>query len=173
MATLAHGSGLVAKAYVMTPSFRTGVRSNPEGTRTSAGGRVGSRAEAAPALFRLLSDSALYRAAFTGCRVPLAIAEASASGAVIVGVNPAFERRFGVGETEARGRSLTTVLCRGDRDAESALFTGPVERARLKLWCKDGTPMEMDVSVGAVRDASGRQTHWILSFDGGAGPALP
>jgi len=134
---------------------------------------VGTRVDPAPALFRLLSDSALYRAAFAGCRVPLAIVEATASGPLIVGVNSAFERRFGVGENEARGRSLTTVLCRGDRDAGSALFSGPVERARLKLWCKDGTPAEMDVSVGAVRDASGRQTHWILSFDGGAGPALP
>ena len=134
---------------------------------------MGTRTDPAPALFRLLSDSALYRAAFAGCRVPLAIVEASASGAVIIGVNPAFERRFGVGETEARGRSLTTVLCHGDRDAESTLFTAPVERARLKLWCKDGTPAETDVSVGPVSDASGRQTHWILSFDAGAGPALP
>jgi PAS domain S-box-containing protein len=157
----------------MTPTFRSGPRASPEGAKTSAGGRAGARVDAAPALFRLLSDSALYRAAFVGCRVPLAIVEASASGAVLVGVNPAFERRFGLSEAEVRSRSLAMVLCRGDREAESALFTGPIERVRLKLWCKDGTPTEMDVSVGAVRDASGRQTHWILSFDGCAEPVLP
>jgi len=163
IAFLARRTALVAKAYVMTPIHKSGLRVGPEGARTAAGGRAAPR-DAAPALFRLLSDSALYRAAFAACRVPLAIVEASASGRTFASINPAFERRFGLAEADVRGRSFATALCRGDRDAETALFTEPVARARIKLWCKDGTPIEMDASVGAVRDATGRQTHWVVAF---------
>ena len=153
----------MAKERVMSPIYRSGLRAGPEAARTAAGGRAAAR-DAAPALFRLLSDSALYRAAFAACRVPQAIVEASASGRTLVSINPAFERRFGLTEVEVRGRTFASALCRGDRDAEAALFNAPVARARIKVWCKDGTPIELDASVGAVRDAAGRQTHWVVAF---------
>ena len=147
----------------MTPIYRSGLRAGPEGARVAAGGRAAPR-EAAPALFRLLSDSALYRAAFAACRVPLTIVEASASGRILVYVNPAFERRFGLTEADVRGRPFATALCHGDRDSEATLFSEPVARARIKVWCKDGKPVELDASVGAVRDAAGQQTHWVVAF---------
>jgi len=172
-APLARRGALVAKAYVMTPIHRSGPRSSPEGMRASAGGRAAPPRDTAPALFRLLSDSALYRAAFAACRVPMAIVEASASGRTFASINPAFEQRFGLAEAEVRGRPFATALCHGDRDAETALFSEPVARAPIRLWCKNGTPIEMDVSVGAVRDASGRHTHWVISFEGRGDSLLP
>lgn len=129
----------------------------------AAGGRAAPR-EAAPALFRLLSDSALYRAAFAACRVPLAIVEASASGRILAYTNPAFERRFGLTEADVRGRPFATALCHGNSDAEKTLFGEPVARALIKVWRKDGKPVELDASVGAVRDAAGKHTHWVVAF---------
>jgi PAS domain S-box-containing protein len=169
IAFLACSAAVVAKAQGMTQVYKSGLRACPETAR--AGGRVAAR-DAAPALFRLLSDSALYRAAFAACRVPLAIVEASASGKTIASVNPAFERRFGLAETEVSGRPFATALCRGDLDAESALFSEEASCAQVKLWRKDGTSIEMDASVGAVRDESGRQTHWVVAF-AEDGPAEP
>ena len=157
----------------MTPIHRSGPRSGPEGIRASAGGRAALPRDTAPALFKLLSDSALYRAAFAACRVPMAIVEASASVRTFACVNAAFERRFGFAETEVRGRSFAAALCHGDRDAEEMLFAEPVARARIRVWCKDGTPLELDASVGAVRDASGRHTHWVISFEDRGDSLLP
>lgn len=129
----------------------------------AAGGRAAPR-DAAPALFRLLSDSALYRAAFAACRVPLAIVEASAAGRILVYVNPAFERRLGLAEADVRGRPFAAALCHGDRDTEATLFSEPVACARVKVRRKDGKPVELDASVGAVRDTAGRHTHWVVAF---------
>ena len=52
--------------------------------------------EAAPALYRLLTDSALSRAALGACGIPLAILDARIPARSVTYVNPAFETFFGV-----------------------------------------------------------------------------
>ena len=65
-----------------------------------------ARTEPAPALFRLLSDSALSRAALGACGIPLAILDAAAPARSVTYVNPAFEGFFGFHPGEALGRPL-------------------------------------------------------------------
>ena len=48
----------------------------------------GPKQPAAPALARLLSDSALSRAALAACGFPLALADATAKGRPLTYVNP-------------------------------------------------------------------------------------
>ena len=55
----------------------------------------------APALARLLSDSALSRAALAACGFPVALADAAAKGRPLTYVNPAFETYFGYRAEEA------------------------------------------------------------------------
>ena len=52
----------------------------------------GRPAQPAPALAKLLSDSALSRAALAVCGFPVALADASAKGRPITYVNSAFEK---------------------------------------------------------------------------------
>lgn len=68
------------------------------------------RIEAAPALFRLLSDSALSRAALGACGFPLAIVDASAPTRPVSHANAAFEGFFGYKPGESLGRPLAALL---------------------------------------------------------------
>lgn len=123
-----------------------------------------SRLEAAPALFRLLSDSALARAALSACGLPLVLLDAAASGRPVTLANPAFEAFFGYSEADARGRSLVELLLRGDEDAAGRLFDDAESRWRLRAWRKDGTPLHVEAAVGAIRGSEGQVTHWVLAF---------
>jgi PAS domain S-box-containing protein len=90
---------------------------------------------------------------------PLAIISLDADGLVRTW-NPAAERLFGWTGGEIKGRRLPTVpaesqdehqtLCARALDGE--LITG-LEVRRLR---KDGTPVELSISIGALRDADGR-----------------
>jgi len=121
-------------------------------------------ADAAPALFRLLADSALYRAAFAACGYPMAIIDAVANGHPVVQVNAAFERVFGIADADARGKPLVSALFRGDHVALQRLLEKAEERAALRAWCKNGTALDVEASAGAMRDVKGERTHWIVTF---------
>ena len=120
--------------------------------------------EAAPALFRLLADSALYRAAFDCCGYPMAIVDAVTAGCPVVQVNPAFERSFGIPDVEARGKPFSAALCRGDHTAAQKLFASSGVQAALLVWCKDGTQLQVETSLGPVYDVKGTRTHWVVTF---------
>ncbi len=143
---------------------KSGLRFGPEGARIGAGGHAASRNEAAPALFRLLADSALYRAAFAACGFPMALVDASASGRPLVHVNPAFERCFGYSENDVKGRSFASALCHGNEDSIARLLDEPASVAPLKVWRKDGSTVEVDASAGAVHDSGGARTHWLIAL---------
>jgi PAS domain-containing protein len=70
---------------------------------------AGRRPEVAPALFRLLAESALSRAALDACGVPLVLADAAAENAISY-VNRAFEVFFGYRAAEALGRPAANLL---------------------------------------------------------------
>ncbi len=148
----------------MTVVCRSGRYAIPEGRRQSTTGSPARASEVAPALTRLLTDSALYRAAFSGCGVPLAIVDAANSACPVLHVNSAFERAFGIPEAEARGRPFAAALCRDDQQAAERLFTAAGSREPLRVWRKDGTPLEVDASAGPVHDAKGARTHWVVTL---------
>ncbi len=136
----------------------------PERPRSPGAIPLKSRIEAAPALFRLLSDSALSRAALAACGLPLVLLDAEAPGRPITYVNSAFECFFGFRETDARGRGLVELLFRGEDKVAQRLFDEPESRWRLHAWRKDGVPLHVEAAVGGVRGTDGRLTHWVLAF---------
>ncbi|OLE19286.1 MAG: hypothetical protein AUG50_04140 [Betaproteobacteria bacterium 13_1_20CM_3_63_8] len=102
-----------------------------------------ARPNAAPALFRLLSDSSLSRAALSACGLPVVLIDAQSPARAVTYVNPAFAAFFGF-----RDRLL------GDMQA----------RQEIQAWGKDGHARHVEVTVGAIRSVDGRQSHWVLAF---------
>jgi len=125
---------------------------------------VPGRREAAPALFRLLSDSALSRAALSVCGFPLLLVDADAPERPVTYANAAFEEFFGYCEAEVRGRAVVDLLFHGDEAVAQRLFGEPTSRWRLPAWGKNGRALQVEATVGAVRAADGRLTHWVLGI---------
>jgi PAS domain S-box-containing protein len=123
-----------------------------------------SRPDHAPALFRLLSDSALSRAALGCCGVPLALLDANAKGNPFTFTNAAFDAFFGFSEAEAAGRPLADLLFRGDAALVQRLLSEGARRWELTAWGKDGEVRHVEAAVGAVRRADGGLSHWVVAF---------
>ena len=98
-----------------------------------------ARPDVTAALSRLLSDSALWRAALGACPVPVAVLDAGSPERALSYTNAAFESFFGYRRAEAQGRTLAALLFQGDEP--------------LMHRAKD-----------AVRNNEGRVTYWVLSF---------
>ena len=122
-----------------------------------------ARPDAAPALFRLLSDSALSRAAFGACGIPLALLDANAKGRPSTSVNAAFEAFFGHRQGELAGRPLA-ALFRGDEALAERVLSDAERRWELDVRSKDGTLRHVELAFGGLRAADGRLTHWVLAF---------
>ncbi|HTP63270.1 MAG TPA: PAS domain S-box protein [Burkholderiales bacterium] len=118
---------------------------------------------AAPALARLLSDSALSRAALAACGFPVALADAAAKGRPLTYVNPAFESFFGYRADEALGRPAITLLFPEDESAAS-MFNEAPSRVLMRARRKDGVSAEVELSIGMVHGVEGLLTHWVLAF---------
>jgi PAS domain S-box-containing protein len=126
--------------------------------------RKPGRPDTAPALFRLLAESALSRAALGCCGVPVVIMEADAKKARTVSyANAAFESLFGYSGHDLGGRTLAELIFHGDNSLVQRLLDAP-RRWQLTTWSKDGTERPVDVTVAAVRAVDGRLTHWVLAF---------
>ena len=123
---------------------------------------AGGRPEVAPALFRLLSESALSRAALDACGAPLVLVDAARDNAISY-VNRAFEAFFGYRAAEALGRPAARLLF-ADADAAGRLFRTPETQMLLRAQRKDGSPAHVEVAAGAMRGVDGRVTHWVLAF---------
>ena len=122
------------------------------------------RPEAAPALFRLLAESALSRAALGACGFPVAMLDAGGAARKVTYVNSAFAAHFGWREADATGRPLAALLFRGEEAAVQRLLADPGTRRQLTAYGKDGTPRHVELTIGAVRAAEGRLSHWVLAF---------
>src|SRR3954466_11101418 len=114
-----------------------------------------TRPEAAPALFRLISDGALSRAALGACGFPLALLDASGNARPVTYVNPAFEGFFGYRENESLGRSLAALIFRGDDALLHRLLAETQSRWQLRAWDKAGALRHVELSLGAIRNAEG------------------
>jgi len=117
----------------------------------------------APALARLLSDSALSRAALAACGFPVALSDATAKGRPLTYVNPAFESFFGYRADEVLGRPAITLLFPEDESAASMFDEAPV-RLQMRARRKDGITAEVELSIGMVHGIDGHLTHWVLAF---------
>jgi PAS domain S-box-containing protein len=117
----------------------------------------------APALARLLSDSALSRAALAACGFPVALSDASAKGRPLTYVNAAFESFFGYRADEVLGRPLITLLFPED-EAAASMFDEAPARLLMRARRKDGGAAEVELSIGMVHGVDGRLTHWVLAF---------
>lgn len=121
------------------------------------------RPEVAPALFRLLAEAALSRAALDACGLPVALVDAAAPDRRFSYVNNAFESFFGFRAAEALGRPAPALLF-SDLVAAERLFREPAVQMQLRAQRKDGSAAHVEVVVGAVRGVDGRVTHWVLAF---------
>ena len=119
--------------------------------------------KAAPALARLLADSALSRAALAACGFPVALADATAKGKPIVYVNSAFETFFGYRSDEALGRPTITLLFPQD-EAAASMFKEAPARLQMRARRKDGAAAHVELTIGMVHGSDGRMTHWVLAF---------
>jgi PAS domain S-box-containing protein len=121
--------------------------------------------DAAPALFRLLSDSALSRAALGACGIPVAILDATVVSRPVTYVNPAFERFFGYRKSDSLGRSLAALIFHGDEPLLHRLLAqSAASRWQLRSWGRDGGLRHVELALGAVRSEEGRITHWVIGF---------
>jgi PAS domain S-box-containing protein len=123
-----------------------------------------TKPEAAPALYRLLTDSALSRAALGACGFPLAMLDAKAAARSITYVNAAFEGFFGYRTAEALGRPLAALLFHGDEPLVHRLLAESNSRWKLRAWGKDGAVRHIEIALGAVHGADGQLTHWVVAF---------
>jgi PAS domain S-box-containing protein len=120
--------------------------------------------DATSALSRLLSESAMARAALNACGVPLAILDAGQPARPVAYVNPAFEAFFGWRASEALGRGLGALAFRGDEALVHRMFAESTQRRALKAWSRDGALRPVELTLGPVRSPEGRVTHWIAAF---------
>ena len=139
------------------PSVLRGVKDGPRGVKD------GTRAVAAPALARLLSDSALSRAALAACGFPVALADAGTKGRPLTYVNPAFENFFGYRADEVLGRPVITLLF-PEADGAASMFNEAPARVQMHARCKDGARADVELSIGMVHGVDGLLTHWVLAF---------
>lgn len=130
----------------------------PERLRSGA-----TRPDIAPALFRLLAEAALSRAALDACGLPVALADAASPSRPLSYVNQAFETFFGFRAAEALGRPVAALLsC--DPGSGERLFREPAAPVLLQARRKDGSLAHVEARVGTVRGSDGRVTHWVLAF---------
>ena len=111
-------------------------------------------------LEKLLADSALARAALRTCGFPLAIIDAAAADRTVVYANPAFEKFFGL----AADKPFALLVFHGDEALLHRLLAQAPARRDLQVWGKDGRTYNVELTLGAVRDAEGRLTHWTVGF---------
>lgn len=139
--------------------MRAPVQRMAGGHATPAGA---GRLESASALFRLLSDSALSRAALSACGLPIALAEASPEHALTY-ANTAFEAFFGYRPGEAQGAPLETLVALSQEAARRLSGDAPA-RVPATARRKDGTTVNVEVAIGPLHGADGHLTHWVLAF---------
>ena len=123
----------------------------------------GSRPPPAPALARLLADSALSRAALAACGFPVALADATAKGRPLTYVNPSFEAFFGYRAEEVLGRPVITLLF-PEAENSAGMFNEAPARVQIRARRKDGSAADVELSIGMVHGIEGRLTHWVLAF---------
>jgi len=122
------------------------------------------RHESAPALFRLLADSALSRAALASCGAAVAIVDAQDVRWPIAYLNPAFEGLFGYREHEVAGQDLKTLMFDREPGLQDRLLDTVRTPHAARAVHKTGKRFEVEIVLGPVYDSAGQLTHWVMTF---------
>ena len=122
------------------------------------------REDFAPALFRLLSDSVMSRAALAACGAAVAIVDARDAHWPIAYLNPAFERLFGHRDIEAHGRPLLSLILAHAEGVQDQLLEAVRAPHEVRAIHSNGTALDLEILMGPVHDSAGHLTHWVLTF---------
>ncbi|MEW5722662.1 MAG: PAS domain S-box protein, partial [Thermodesulfobacteriota bacterium] len=85
----------------------------------------------------------------------------------ILYVNTSFEKMFGYSRDEVVGRRMTEVLRPGLTGAETAralsetLAEGGTWSGRLPNWTRDGSSVEVEMTISGLRDETGRLVNYV------------
>jgi len=131
--------------------------------RAACTGRTG-RHDLAPALFRLLSDSAMSRAALASCGAAVAIVDAQDSNWPIAYLNPAFEHLFGHRDRDVCGQPLVSLILSREPGMQDLLLEAVQLPHEICAIHKNGTRRDVEIVLGPVYDSGGRLTHWVMTF---------
>jgi PAS domain S-box-containing protein len=131
--------------------------------RAACHGRSG-RPVLAPALFRLLSDSAMSRAALASCGAAVAIVDAQNANWPIAYLNPAFERLFGHRDRDVGGEPLVSLILSREPGMQDLLLEAVQVPHEICATHKNGTQRNVEIVLGPVHDSGGRLTHWVMTF---------
>lgn len=131
--------------------------------RAACNGRV-KRQESAPALFRLLSDSVLSRAALASCGAAVAIVDAQDPRWPIAYLNPAFERLLGYRESEVCDQPLVSLIFKHEPEIEDRLLDAVHAPQELCAVHSSGARLDVEVVLGPVHDSGGQLTHWVMTL---------
>jgi len=137
------------------------LRDAPVG-RAACNGR-GGRQILAPALFRLLSDSAMSRAALASCGAAVAIVDAQDANWPIAYLNPAFEQLFGYRDGDVGGQPLVSLILGRAPDMQNLLLEAVRVPHEICAIHKNGAQLNLEIVLGPVHDSGGRLTHWVLT----------
>ena len=105
----------------------------------------------------------MARSALDACGFPIAILDDSANRPLGY-VNRAFLDFFGCRAEEALGRSLGSLIFRGDEALVHRMLAEQTPRRTAKAWAKDGSPRPVELTLAAVRGNDGRISHWVAAF---------
>ena len=130
----------------------------------NGGARRDTRHTLAPALFRLLSDSAMSRAALASCGAAVAIVDAQNASWPITYLNPVFERLFGHRNVDVEGQALVSLIFKRDSLAQDQLLASVRAPRDICAVHRNGTLVNVGAVLGPVNDSGGRLTHWVLTF---------
>lgn len=139
------------------------LRNAPVARAACHGGPV-RRQDSAPALFRLLADSALSRAALAACGAAVAVVDAQDTRWPIAYLNPAFERLFGYRECDVGGQALLSLILDRETAPQEQLLDAVHTPQEIRARHKAGRRLSVEIVLGPVHDSGGRLTHWAITF---------
>lgn len=106
----------------------------------------------------------MSRAALASCGAAIAIVDAQGAGWPIAYLNPVFERLFGHRDVDVGGQPLVSLMFGLDPLVQDQLLEAVRAPHDVCAVHKNGMPLQVEIVLGPVHDASGRLTHWVLTF---------
>lgn len=126
---------------------------------------------ALPTLVKLLADSALHRAIFDACAIPIFLVDMRAASRPLALANPAFEATFGIPANAAKGSPVADLLFAGRQESVRQLLGAAVSRIPVTVTLHNGAQVACEATAGMVRSARGEIQYAVVALS--AKPDLP
>ncbi len=134
------------------------------GAMTMRGRDSGPDKGAMPTLVKLLADSALHRAIFDACAIPIFLVDMRAADRPLALANPAFETRFGIQAEAARGFPVAEILFGGRQEPVRQLLGAAVSRIPVTVTLHNGVQVACEATAGMVRSARGEIQYAVVAL---------